>query len=89
MKMRIWKKHAAESKIVLKRDTNKQKKSNTKLHLSSMNSEKSDNGVVDKASCDKCDFTATDQFSLLLHKSTKHPSSILNSQPEAVTGPLH
>ena len=54
-----------------------------------MNSEKSDNGVVDKASCDKCDFTATDQFSLLLHKSTKHPTYILNSQPEAVTGPLH
>ena len=60
MKMRIWKKHAAESKIVLKRYTNKQKKSNTKLHLSSMNSEKSDNGVVDKAGCDKCNFTATD-----------------------------
>ena len=82
------KKLAAECKTVLKRDTNKQKKSNTKLS-SSMNSEKSENGVVDKAGCDKCDFTATDQFSLLLHKSTKHPTYILNSQPEAVTGPLH
>ena len=54
-----------------------------------MNSEESDNGVVNKAGCDKCDFKATDQFSLLLHKSTKHPTYILNSQPEAVTGPLH
>ena len=55
----------------------------------SKNSEKSDNGVGNKAGCDKCDFHSTDQFSLLLHKSTKHPTYILNSQPEAVTGPLH
>ena len=39
--------------------------------------------------CDKCDFTYSNQFDLLIHKSTNHPSYILNSQPEAVTGPLH
>ena len=83
------KKHAVESKIVVKSDTNNQNTSNTKLNLSSKNSEISDNAVVNKAGCDKCDFISTDQFSLLLHKSTKHPTYILNSQPEAVTGPLH
>ena len=41
------------------------------------------------SSCDKCDFTYINQFDLLIHKSTKHPSYILNSQPEALTGPLH
>ena len=62
----------------------------SKLELNgSRNSEISDNAVVNKAGCDKCDFISTDQFSLLLHKSTKHPTYILNSQPEAVTGPLH
>ena len=62
----------------------------SKLELNgSKNSEISDNAVVNKAGCDKCDFISTDQFSLLLHKSTKHPTYILNSQPEAVTGPLH
>ena len=54
------KNHVAESETVLKRDTKKQKRANTKLLLSSMNSEKSDNGVVNKAGCDKCNFTATD-----------------------------
>ena len=54
------KNHVAESETVLKRVTKKQKKANTKLLLSSMNSEKSDNGVVNKAGCDKCNFTATD-----------------------------
>ena len=58
-------------------------------YLSSKNSEYSEKGVVKKAGCDRCDFSSTDQFSLLLHKSTKHPTYILNSQPEAVTGPLH
>ena len=53
------------------------------------NTENSENGVVKKAGCDRCDFSSTDQFSLLLHKSTKHPTYILNSQPEAETGPLH
>ena len=41
------------------------------------------------SSCDKCDFTYINQFDLLIHKSSKHPSYILNSQPEAMTGPLH
>ena len=41
------------------------------------------------SSCDKCDFTCINQFDLLIHKSSKHPSYILNSQPEALTGPLH
>ena len=41
------------------------------------------------SSCDSCDFTYSNQFDLLIHKSAKHPSYILNSQPEAVTGPLH
>ena len=41
------------------------------------------------SSCDKCEFTYSNQFDLSIHKSTKHPSYILNSQPEAVTGPLH
>ena len=40
-------------------------------------------------SCDKCDFTYSNQFDLLIHKSANHPTYILNSQPEAVTGPLH
>ena len=52
-------------------------------------SDNSENGEGNKAGCDECDFSSTDQFSLLLHKSTKHPTYILNSQPEAVTGPLH
>ena len=81
------KKHVAESKIVIKSDT--KNKSNTKLHMSPYNSENWDNGVGNEANCDKCDFTSKDQFSLLLHKSTKHPTYILSSQPEAVTGPLH
>ena len=55
----------------------------------SKKSENSQNGVKNKAGCDECDFSSSDQFSLLLHKSTKHPTYILNSQPEAVTGPLH
>ena len=83
------KKHSLESKTVLKRDKNNKKKSNAKIHLASMNLEESDNGVVNKDGCDKCDFKATDQFSLLLHKSTKNPTYILNSQPEVMTGPLH
>ena len=41
------------------------------------------------SSCDKCDFTYINQFDLLIHKSAKHTSYILNSQPEALTGPLH
>ena len=41
------------------------------------------------SSCDKCNFTYTNQFDLLIHKSANHPTYILNSQPEAVTGPLH
>ena len=73
----------------LKNDAKIKSKLSTKLHLSSNNSENSDNGVPIRANCDKCDFQSTDQFSLLLHKSTKHPTYILNSQPEAVTGPLH
>ena len=83
------KKTAVESKVVVKSNTNNQNKSNTKFNLSSKNSENSDNEAGKKAGCDKCDFSSTDQFSLLLHKSTKHPTYILNSQPEAVTGPLH
>ena len=83
------KKHVAESKKVVKNDEKIKSKLNTKFHLSSKNSENSDNGVTIRANCDKCDFQSTDQFSLLLHKSTKHPTYILNSQPEAVTGPLH
>ena len=35
------------------------------------------------SSCDKCDFTYSNQFDLLIHKSANHPSYILNSQPEA------
>ena len=41
------------------------------------------------SSCDNCDFTYSNQFDLLIHKSANHPTYILNSQPEAVTGPLH
>ena len=41
------------------------------------------------STCDKCDFTYRNQFDLLIHKSANHPSYILNSQPEPVTGPLH
>ena len=41
------------------------------------------------SSCDKCDFTYSNQFDLLIHKSANHPTYILNSQPEAMTGPLH
>ena len=77
------KKHAAESKIAVKSDAK------IKSKLIQRNAEKSDNGERYRANCDKCDFISTDQFSLLLHKSTKHPTYILNSQPEAVTGPLH
>ena len=39
--------------------------------------------------CDKCEFTYSNQFDLLIHKSANHPTHILSSQPEAVTGPLH
>ena len=41
------------------------------------------------SSCDKCNFTYTNQFDLLIHKSANHPTYILNSQPKAVTDPLH
>ena len=41
------------------------------------------------SSCDKCDLTYCNQFDLLIHKSANHPTYILNSQPEAMTGPLH
>ena len=37
-------------------------------YLSSKNSENSEKGVVKKAGCDRCDFSSTDQFSLLFHK---------------------
>ena len=69
-------------------DVKAKKQLNLELHKSK-NSENTENGIGNKAGCDKCDFLSTDQFSLLLHKSTKHPTYILNSQPEAVTGPLH
>ena len=82
------KKPAVESKVGVKSDTNNQNMSNTKFNLSSNNSDNFDHEVGEKAGCDKCDFSSTDQFSLLLHKSTKHPTYILNSQPESVTGPL-
>ena len=32
------------------------------------------------SSCDKCDFTYSNQFDLLIHKSTNHPTYVLNSQ---------
>ena len=38
---------------------------------------------------DKCEFTYSNQFDLLIHKSANHPTYILNSQPEAMTGPLY
>ena len=60
-----------------------------KIDLQEAFIQNTDNGVGNKAGCDKCDFLSTDQFTLLLHKSTKHATYILNSQPEAVTGPLH
>ena len=69
-------------------DFKAKKQLDLELH-ESKKSDNTENGVGNKAGCDECDFSSTDQFSLLLHKSTKHPTYILNSQPEAVTGPLH
>ena len=64
-----------------KRYSKAKKQMDLELH-ETKNSENSDNGVGNKTGCYKCDFHSIDQFSF---KSTKHPNSILNSLPEAVT----
>ena len=71
------KNHKTEDQIV------KKKNPNNYPHASNEDEE------MKRLSCEKCHFTYINQFDLLIHKSVKHPTYILNSQPEAVTGPLH
>ena len=77
---KLWKK-----KIL---DSNKSDKIVNEVELikdcSESNLQASEKEEKKTSSCDKCDFTYSNQFDLLIHKSANHPSYILNSQPEAV-----